>query len=615
MELEEEVIALAEAHAAAGRLVDAAGVTRSILQRNARCTPALILHGKLCSVLGRQTEAFQAFRSAALLLPGDAEPLALLANVLLRSGQLSGAAECCGKALAIDPNCIEAYLVLGRCHKESGHWQTACDIFAEAVRRAPEHYEAHFELGAALESGYRLEEAERAYRHAINLSPTSLQAYGSLGRVQAILGQGIEAAATFRSAYELAPVTSSGMVFLAKALSEEGLPAEACDVLRRADEFQPRDPEALPMLGRLLRELGTFDEAAAVYARAIKHYPNAVSSYLDYAYCKRLDETDDAILGKLAEIAKSGLKVEDAALAEYALGKAAEDADNFAVAMSHFERANRHMLARLTEPFDPQSDSALIDKIIATTPDSELARWARYGNRDARPVFIVGMIRSGTTLLEQLLVRHPDIGAAGELIFMPRHASKFSYSERDAILERGPALAEEYLAELTAGSPDKCRIIDKMPLNHRIVGYIHALFPNARFIHCRRDPLDTCLSIYTTPLNGAVPFAHDKGNIAHFYLGYLRLMDHWRSVLPSANLIEVDYESVVTDNLGEVRRVAKFLELDWDDSYLRADSKSQSVRTPSVWQVRQPIYRSSIGRWKRFEPWLGEFKELRSKSV
>jgi hypothetical protein len=211
------------------------------------------------------------------------------------------------------------------------------------------------------------------------------------------------------------------------------------------------------------------------------------------------------------------------------------------------------------------------------------------------PVFIVGMIRSGTTLLDSLLSQHPEIGSAGELKFWEFESTRPLRSDED-LRQR----AVRFLDGLKLVGAH-ARVIDKYPLNYRHIGLIHAALPQARFIHLRRDREDTCLSIYTTEFGAAAPrFAFRTENISHAYDSYLRLMDHWRHVLPGANLCEADYESIVREPSAAMRRIVEFLRLPWSDGLGESRDTSAEILTPSRWQVRQPVYRSSIGRASRY---------------
>jgi hypothetical protein len=235
------------------------------------------------------------------------------------------------------------------------------------------------------------------------------------------------------------------------------------------------------------------------------------------------------------------------------------------------------------------------------------------GNGDPTevPVWIVGMMRSGTTLVEQIVSSHPAVAPAGEQLFWMQNFHTALSPDRSRVqVDRLPALADRYLGLLRERGGRAARITDKLPENYHALGLLHLAFPNARIVHTRRHPVDTCVSIYATANRTLQEFGYVRESIVFAYREYLRLMEHWRSVLPSDRFFEVDYEAVITDRERSTRALIDFLGLEWDDACLHPEENRRSVATPSSWQVRQPVYSSSVGRWRRFEPWLGPFREL-----
>ena len=221
------------------------------------------------------------------------------------------------------------------------------------------------------------------------------------------------------------------------------------------------------------------------------------------------------------------------------------------------------------------------------------------------------MPRSGTTLVEQILSSHPDVAAGGELSFWgDRFASGLWVFDATASTEPVHRLATEYLAILRAICPSTPRITDKMPFNFWLLGIIRQVFRRATFVHCRRHPVDTCLSIFTTDFDGIIDFAGERSDLVFFYRQYERLMAHWREVLPLERFIEIDYEMLVAEPEPQTRRLLAGCELEWDDACLAPHLNQRRIATASMWQARQPIHRSSVGRWRHYEPWLGELREL-----
>ena len=222
-------------------------------------------------------------------------------------------------------------------------------------------------------------------------------------------------------------------------------------------------------------------------------------------------------------------------------------------------------------------------------------------------------MRSGTTLAEQILSSHPEVGGAGELLFWPENAGsseKVFDPNGELDTTRLQNLTRDYLDLLGRLAPGKPHVVDKMNTNYLLLGLLHVALPDARVIHMRRHPVDTCLSIWATPVARDVDLCGDKGNVVFAYRQYLRVMAHWRSMLPADRLLDVQYEELVSDREAVTRRMVEFCGLDWDEACMRPEENVRSVKTPSVWQVRQPVYKTSMARWKKYEPWLGPFAEL-----
>jgi hypothetical protein len=235
------------------------------------------------------------------------------------------------------------------------------------------------------------------------------------------------------------------------------------------------------------------------------------------------------------------------------------------------------------------------------------------------PIFVVGMMRSGTTLAEQIISSHPQVGGAGEQLFWPGAAGSreklFGSGSAKLDLRRFRGLAEEYLKVLETFAPGMPKVVDKMNTNYLLLGLLHVLYPNARIVHMKRNPIDTCLSIWKTPVANGIDLCGSKENVVAAYEQYARLMAHWRQVLPAGSMLEVQYEELVSDQDRVTREMISFCGLPWDDACLKPEENERSVKTPSVWQVRQPMYKTSVERWRKYEAWLGAFAELQGLEV
>jgi hypothetical protein len=307
-----------------------------------------------------------------------------------------------------------------------------------------------------------------------------------------------------------------------------------------------------------------------------------------------------------------------------AIGKAADDLGQFALAMQHFDAADD--VRRGLGSFDSAAFPIEIDRLIARCTPELIARAPELGSHDATPVLIIGMPRSGTTLVEQIVSMHPEVGACGELNFWNErgamwHKSASSGSETPPVagghlaknkLEQEflTKAAADYLRVLRTMAPKATRVTDKMPFNFLWAGLIHLAFPRSLIIHCRRAAVDTALSIHQTHFNPTLPFPTGGEELVAYFRSYQRLTNHWRNVLPADRFIEVDYENLTSAPEPVIRRIIAACRLPWHDACLRPESNTRAVKTPSKWQTRQAIYRTSVARWRRYEPWLGPLRAL-----
>ena len=362
------------------------------------------------------------------------------------------------------------------------------------------------------------------------------------------------------------------------------------------------DPtNAMPydLLGNLLSEVGRFDQARACFERAIAIAPLLAGSYYDLVRCRPVTSDDDGLLQQMeCALGTPGLGAGQRLRLHLAIGKAAEDLGDYALAMQHFDAADD--MRRGCSWFDADAFSIELDRLIARCTPDWIARAPELGSSDATPVLIVGMPRSGTTLVEQIVSMHPKVGAGGELHFWNQRGAAWHGSGVDG--NETPFVAKaaaEYLAVLRAIAPKAARVTDKMPFNFLWAGLIHVAFLRAIIIHCCRAAVDTALSIHQTHFHPSLAFPTGGAELVAYFRSYQRLIDHWRSVLPPDRFIEVDYEELTRVPEPVIRRIIAACGLAWDDACLRPESNPRAVNTPSKWQVRQPIYSASVARWRR----------------
>ncbi|MEM9464151.1 MAG: sulfotransferase [Actinomycetota bacterium] len=428
----------------------------------------------------------------------------------------------------------------------------------------------------------RLAEAEQVYADVLRVQPDHVDASHLLGLIRA----------------------------------QQGHPAEGRELIERAVAARPDDPAMQRNLAGVLSQMGEMADAERHYRRAIELDPSYAEGYYSLAQNVR-SQADDGLLEAVEErLAALDRSSADEVLLRFAAGKLADDRGAYDRAFAHFAAAN----AAKDVSYDRAGAEALVAESVRVFDGDLFAAHEGSGVDDPRPVFVIGMPRSGTTLLEQTLARHPAVFGAGERSDVTRmvHAlpgqvagsAGYPACVVDADAQVLEVFARQYLDRVGGLDPSAQRVIDKQPTNFRFAGLISLLFPGARFIHCRRDPVDTALSCFFQNFTNGQEYSFDLDDLVHFHQGYETLMAHWATVLPNP-MLDVDYEAMVADPEATARRVVEFCGLDWDDAVLDAEVDGGSVQTASKWQVRQPVYTSSLARWQHYEAHLGPLQALR----
>jgi tetratricopeptide (TPR) repeat protein len=563
-------------------------------------------------------------------VPQPVAPLLALATQFLRAGRPADAIAPLRGAALLQPSDPIIQHDLGLACLEVGLVPDAIAALQRAVASNPRYADAHFRLGIAFEKLGNIGGAIAAYDRATKLLPSLTEAWFRAGALVYILGHHAEAIGCFRRAAAAGGRTNFGRLGKARALLIEDRNQEAEQILRETLVADPRNALAYEMLGNLLSEFGRFDEARACFERAIAIAPMLAGSYYELVRCRPVTSNDDGLLQEMqAALATPGLEEGQRQRVHLAIGKAAEDLGDYGLAMQHFDAADA--VRRSSGSFDSAAFSNLIDRLIACCTPELIARAHELGSSDATPVLIIGMPRSGTTLVEQIVSMHPEVGAGGELNFWnergaewhrsgaagnetPFVVSEYQVAEnlgsKFVVPESLAKAAADYLGVLRAIAPTAARVTDKMPFNFLWAGLIHMALPRATIIHCRRAAIDTALSIHQTHFHPILAFPTGGAELVGYFRGYQRLIEHWRSVLPADRFIEVDYEDLTRAPEPSIRRIIAACGLAWHDACLRPEDNPRAVKTPSKWQTRQPIYRTPVERWRRYEPWLGPLRAL-----
>jgi tetratricopeptide (TPR) repeat protein len=653
-----EAFILAQQYQQAGSLLQAVDLYRQILQADPANAPVLGNLAEAYEALRDLPEAVNCYRNLARLEPDRPDVHSRLGVALHQQGNLPEATAAYEESLRLYPGDPHIHSNLGVALALQGQLEKALECYRRALRLRPDFASAHNNLGLALRANGKLTEAVACYQRAFQIRPDYPEAYNNLGITLRDQRDFNGAVAALSHALRLRPNYVEALSNLGLALRDQGRLEEAAACQRRAIELRPDGVDIYLNLGNVLHDLGDIDGASAAFQNALRLQPDCVDAHNSIALILEEQGRPEqavgyvleglryapnsacllAILGELAANDVCALTDEqlrrieslagapatstsDASMLHFSLAMMSEKRGAYDEAFASYRQGNamKHRLLHETQrAFDPGQHGQWIDQLIAAFSPEFFDRVRGFGLDSETPVFIVGMPRSGTTLVEQILSRHPSVFGAGELRDLPRLVSDLpgrlrateDYPRCIDRLDRPTvqAAADEYLRKLAAhagssATGPSARITDKAPLNCFHLGLIAAIFPRARVIHCRRDPRDVCLSCYFQYFH-ELTFTWDLGDLGFFYREYERLMEHWRRVLPLQPL-DVDYEQLVTQPESMIRRLLDYCGLEWDDRCLRSHESRRPVLTGSKYQVRRPIYTTSVARWRHYEAHLG----------
>jgi tetratricopeptide (TPR) repeat protein len=538
-----------------------------------------------------------------------------------QAGDFAGAERLYREVLQAEPAHSEALGLLALACHQRGDWAEAESWYRRTLAVRPADVDAHFRLGMVLMSLFRPADAEAEFREAVRLRPDSPDTWNNLGNVLFLTGRTPEAIRCFRQAVRLRPDWAEACLNLGNALRENDHTAEGLRYYREAVRLRPDFLKAHMNLGAALLETGDTRGAEGHLRECLRLSPRApkiLSTLIANDLYSDADPGVDELRGLLSEPRLPALEVSHL---HFTLARVLDKAGQYDEAFRHFIESNairRELNRNTNEWFDAARHSRHVDRLIAWfTPE-----WIeRHRNPDAggeELVFVVGMPRSGSTLVEQILSHHPDATGVGELRDLPRIVDelpkRFGATEAypdcltrldDATTRR---VGEEYLTRVHELARQASRVADKMLANFLHLGLIAVLFPKARVVHCRRDPLDTCVSCFMQIFRG-LGFTLDLADLGSYYQDYERLMAHWRAIKPLP-MLEVVYEELVADVEGGSRQFIEFCGLPWDERCLRFYENPRPVRTVSKLQVRQPVYKSALGRWRRYAAHLAPLRRV-----
>jgi tetratricopeptide (TPR) repeat protein len=605
------MVELANALQLSGRFLEAAATYRRALDHEPQVAE---LHNNLGNALrdgGRTDDALASYHRALAIKPDFAEAHSNLGNALRGLGRFDEAAVSYRRALAIKPDFAEAHNNLGNALRDLGQLDDALASYRRALELDPRFADAHCNLGNALRDVGRLHEALVSYGRALELKPSLAEAHNNLGNVHLDLMQLNEAQASYRRALSLRPDYVHALTSLARVQRQQGHAAAAEESCHSALRLAPDDADSVAFLAELHADRGEFTEAEALFKRALELAPDLPAAWAGLARCRRMTDSDSSWLAVAQRLVAGKLPLRQEIYMRFAIGKYFDDVKNYEQAFHSYQQANE-LTRKYGAVFDRSELTRQVDRILHAYGREWLSGVRYHDALSERPIFIIGMPRSGTSLAEQILASHPAVFGAGELPFWHDAAKVFDSSALDIATEASMIgdFAQAYLRQLGELSPDAPRVVDKMPTNFKLLGLIHAALPNARIIHMRRSSIDTCLSIYFQNFSIAHAYASDLEDLAHYYSEYLRLMEHWRAALPEGAILDVSYEELVSHPQPSIRRMLEFVGLPWDERCLDFHATSRTVITPSKWQVRQKINSTSVDRWRNYERFVGPLRHL-----
>lgn len=597
----------------AGRLAEAEELYRAILTAEPRHADSLHLLGLIAYEDGRYDMAVEFIGQAVLLQEGNFFYHYNLGNAFRAQRRADDAVAQYERALALKPDCAEAHNNLGVILNEQGKRDDAVAHYERALALNPDSADAHNNLGNGLAAQGRTADAMAHYERALVLNPGHANAHNNLGIALAAQGRIADAITHYERALVLNPEYADAHNNLGVVLADKGKFSDAMTHYGRVLAINPDHAAVHNNLGNLFKEQGKFDDAMAHYGRAIAIRPDYAEAHLNRAEIKTFHTGDSELAALEALAGREDLPENKALQIHFALAKALDDSGDYVRAFEHLREGNA--LKRRQINYD-EADVLGLFRRISTVFDAGLFdRFRGEGDPSPVPVFVLGMPRSGSTLIEQILASHPQIHGAGELTDLETVAGSVADGGDQAVPypECVPALdgaalrqlGQSYLARLPAPANGKVRIVDKLPLNFLRVGLIRLILPNARIIHTVRHPVDTCVSCYSRLFASGLDFTYDLAELGRYYRCYIELMAHWRSVLPPGAMLDVSYEDVVDDLEGQARRLIDYCGLSWDDCCISFHKTSRPVKTASAVQVRQPLFRSSLQRWRKYEAGLG----------
>lgn len=557
--------------------------------------------------------AERSHQQALSLNPGLLQSLNNLGSIERARKNRLGAIDWYQKALSVNSAYLESLSNLGAVLVESERAEEAEPLLERGLALAPNSAEILCNLGLAYFKLEKFDQALQVLNRSLSLKPGYPEAMTGLACVLNEADRVDEARILLEETIARAPDKIDALCQLAGVYTELGLSVLARETFSKALTIDPESTDALAGLGNLSLEAGHFDEAEALLKKTITIDPDNIEARFHLTQIKRVMPWDDN-LSALEQIQTKGSKLNSSRRMSlhFALGKAYDDLKDYDKAFQNYQQGAQLKRSKLN--FDIRLESALAKSIAHHIDEKFISRMQGAGSSSALPIFVLGMPRSGTTLTEQIIASHPQVFGAGELPDLAQIVQRFrpenqnlSFPQSLASLSAAQLTqwGEEYVQRLQTHAPGMPHITDKMPSNYMLMGLIPLMLPRAKIIHVKRNPVDTCLSCFTRLFNRHQEATYDLSELGRHYVNYVTLMEHWKRILPPDSFIEVEYENLIEDIDTEAKRLIAYCDLPWDAACLDFYKNERQIRTASVAQVRQPIYKTSVERWRHYEKYLG----------
>ena len=540
--------------------------------------PSLNNMGSINRERGDNEAALSWYYKSAAANRNYLEPLNNLGALLLEEDRIPEAIESLDKALTLNADYPESICNMGGVHLAQEEYDIALTKFKRALALRPIYLEARMGLSKTLQAMESLQEAEIAAQQAIKIDGNSSKAHALMGSIYA----------------------------------ETERPEQAEAEYDLALKSNPESDEGLLGLGHLCVENGEQKRAETLFKRALKLKPDNVAAHIHLIQARKVRKNDKHFAALLEEEKKADQHSDNRKMSlNFALGKCYEDTKDYDRAFQHYLDGCK--LKRQKLDYDPEASAQQFVELKKIYSQGFINKLRGAGDPSDQPIFVLGMPRSGTTLTEQIIASHPDVYGAGELADLMRIShrktvptvTKFPENLQHLDAKILTEWGAEYIAGLKQRAPDSKHITDKMPANFFAVPLIHLALPNAKIIHVNRNPVDTCVSCFTRLFNRKQEHTYDLAELGRYYADYAKLMAHWRKVLPADAFQDINYEDIVADQEGQARRLLEYCGLEWNEACMDFHKTKRQVRTASVTQVRQPIYKTSVERWRNYEKFLG----------